>query len=235
MKKALFTICLAVLVGFIAAVGLCVKTLRLTAAETVLQKENNCIVLDAGHGGIDGGVSGCDSGVKESDINLAIVYRLKPLLEDMGFEVILTRKTEAGLYGAATDGFKKRDMAKRKEIIQDVNPALVISIHQNRYPSKNVRGGQVFYRRGDENGARFADGVQNRLNDLYAQEKVKRRKIVGADLFMLECTTAPSILVECGFMSSPLDDALLNAKGWQMKIAESISGGVMDYFALANA
>ena len=234
MKKALFAICTAVAVGFIAAVGLCVKTLRDTGVETVGQTGNNRIVLDAGHGGIDGGVSGCESGTKESELNLAIVYRLKPLLEDIGFEVILTRKTESGLYGAATDGFKKRDMAKRREIIQDVNPALVISVHQNRYSSKNVRGGQVFYRRGDENGARFAEGVQCRLNDLYAEKNVNPRKIVGAELFMLECTTAPSILVECGFLSSPLDDALLNTKGWQIRLAESIAGGVIDYFALAN-
>ncbi len=234
MKKALFAIGCAVLMGFIAAVGLCVKTLQSLGVETAFQKGNNRIVLDAGHGGIDGGVSGCTSGVNESDINLAIVYRLKPLLEDLGFEIILTRKTEAGLYGAATDGFKKRDMAKRKEIIQEINPALVISIHQNRYPSKNVRGAQVFYRRGDQEGARFAEGVQQRLNGLYAEKKVNARKVVGADLFMLECTSSPSILVECGFLSSPQDDALLNTKAWQIEIAESIAGGVIDYFALAK-
>ena len=93
--------------AFSAAVGLCVSVLNAPRAVAAMNDALR-IVLDAGHGGVDGGVVGRDTGVKESDLNLAITYKLKTALEDMGFEVFLTRKTEAGLYGTTAKGFKKR-------------------------------------------------------------------------------------------------------------------------------
>lgn len=87
-----------------------------------------CVVLDAGHGGIDGGVVGRETGVKESDVNLAVTMKLKTVLERAGFDVVLTRKTEAGLYGRGDPkGFKRRDMSKRKEIIEEAKPIVMIS------------------------------------------------------------------------------------------------------------
>ena len=95
MKKVFFTVSMAVAVFFTAAVGLCVK--ELTAPQAVAAFEDGMrIVLDAGHGGIDGGVVGRTTGIKESELNLSITYKLKAELEDMGFLVTLTRKTDAG-------------------------------------------------------------------------------------------------------------------------------------------
>ena len=234
MKKIVFAISMALVIGFTAAVGLCVKTLY--APKSVAATENELlIVLDAGHGGIDGGVTGKKTGVKESDLNLAIVYRLKSRLEDIGFEVVLTRKTEAGLYGTAGKGFKKRDMQKRKEIIQNADPALVLSIHQNLYPSKNTRGGQVFYSKKTESGKTLALILQEKINELYSEEKVKARKAVAGDFFMLECSDCPSVIVECGFLSNEADEALLSSGAWQEKLADTISGGVLRYFANLSA
>ena len=149
ISKMFISVTVAIVIGFVWAVALCVQALYSPQAVAALEAQMR-VVLDAGHGGIDGGVTGRTTGVKESDVNLTIVHCLKTELEDMGFEVILTRKTEAGLYGAATKGFKKRDMQRRKEIIEDSNPDLVISIHQNFYPTKKTRGGQVFYKKNME-------------------------------------------------------------------------------------
>ena len=231
MKRWYLTCVLAVVVLFVSAVGLCVRALFLPQAVFAGGGEPIKIVLDAGHGGIDSGVTGRTTGVKESDINLAITLRLKETLDDMGFEAVLTRKTEAGLYDTATDGFKRRDMQKRKEIVQNAHPALVISVHQNRYPSASVRGAQVFFKRGDSEGEQFAASLQEKLNALYQTERVKSRKHTPSEYFMLSCTENPSVIVECGFLSSPADEKLLLSPSWQKRIAESIASGVVAYLA----
>ena len=157
------------------------------------------VVLDAGHGGIDGGVTGKTTGIKESEINLAITLALKEELTDMGFEVILTRKTDAGLYDTTAKGFKKRDMQRRKEIIQAATPSLVISLHQNFYPSQSTRGAQVFYGGNHPKSQTLAKSLQNELNAEYAKHGVNARKIMYGEYFMLKCYGAPSVIVECGF------------------------------------
>lgn len=216
---------------FIAAMGLCVRALFAPIAASGFQDSGMRIVLDAGHGGVDGGVVGKKTGVKESDLNLEIVYILKDELVDMGFDVTLTRKTEAGLYGTATQGFKKRDMQRRKEIIDECNPALVISIHQNFYSAQKYRGGQVFYRAEHEQGERLGKVIQDGLNSLYEKENAKPRSAMCGDYFMLNCTNAPSVIVECGFLSNANDEKLLCDRTWKGKLGHAIAAGVTAYFA----
>ncbi len=229
MKKFIFAAS-ALAVGFITAVTLCVQALN---AQTVSAFSNDGmrIVVDAGHGGIDGGVTGRRTGVKESDLNLALSFALKEKLEDTGFEVELTRRTEGGLYDSTAKGFKKRDMQRRKEIIQSAEPALVISIHQNFYPSKATRGAQVFYPPKNEGAEKFALLMQSRLNGLYAEEGVKERRATMGEFFMLTCAPCPSLIVECGFLSNEQDEALLCNTVWQGRLAESAAGAVLDYYA----
>lgn len=234
MKKVFFAISMAVAVGFSAAVGLCVRALG--GAQAVAAFDGGMrIVVDAGHGGIDGGVVGRTTGVKESDLNLAISYKLKTELEDLGFEVALTRKTEAGLYGTTAKGFKKRDMQKRKEIIQEADPAMVISVHQNFYPSKNTRGGQVFYSKANEGSQRLALGLQKKLNALYGEEGARGRNAASGEFFMLECADCPSVIVECGFLSNAKDEALLTDEVWQKNLSQTLALGVLAYFADSSA
>lgn len=216
---------------FTLAVAFCLRVLQAPQAVFSQADGRIKIVLDAGHGGIDGGVVGVSSGEKESDINLAITLRLKEELEGMGFTVALTRKTEAGLYGTATKGFKRRDMEKRKEIIEEVAPSLVISVHQNFYPSKTSRGAQVFYDKNSEEGKLLAQTLQEKLNGLYQTQGVKERKIATGEYYMLQCTAYPSVIVECGFLSSPKDDVLLTSEAWQRRIAEKIAAGALAYLS----
>ena len=235
IKKSVLAVCTAVVMAFVTAVALCVQALRAPVSVFSQGQAGLKIVLDAGHGGIDGGVTGVKTGIKESDLNLQITFALKAELENLGFEVVLTRKTDTGLYGTTAKGFKKRDMEKRKEIILEEKPALVVSVHQNKYPSKAQRGAQVFYSKNSANGKKFALVLQDKLNALYAEEGVKARKATAGEFFMLNITTAPSVIVECGFLSSPLDEALLISGAWQKKLAENISEGVMAYLSDAIA
>ena len=231
MKKTFLMMTTMVLTSFITAVFLCVRALQTAESVSAFSDAKMCVVLDAGHGGIDGGVVGVKTGIKESDLNLSITFCLKDILEDMGFEVVLTRKTAAGLYGAPTKGFKKRDMQKRKEIIEETKPDFVISLHQNFFPSKSSRGGQVFYNKHDKHSDALAKTIQAQVNTLYAEEGVKARKASSGEYFMLACTTYPAVIVECGFLSSPLDDELLSSHEWQEKLSHAISAGVVEYLS----
>ena len=216
-----------------AAFYLCVSSL--SAPVSAAEEKTMKIVIDAGHGGIDGGVTGKTSGVKESDLNLAIAYLTAEKFRDAGFEIVMTRKTEEGLYGAATKGFKKRDMQKRKEIIEEARPAAVISIHQNYYPSSFSRGGQAFYYKGNECGEMLAEDIQRSLNALYGGKGVKKHVKASGDFFMLSCSEYPSALVECGFLSNAKDEALLLTDSFQSEIAQAIVSGVIAYFDEVSA
>ncbi len=234
MKKTFFAITLAMLVGFVSAVAVCIRALS-TQTVSAFSNGELRVVVDAGHGGVDGGVVGRTTGVKESDLNLAIAMEVKRALEDDGFAVTMTRKTAAGLYDTTAKGFKKRDMQKRKEIIQKAAPALVISVHQNFYPSQKTRGGQVFYSAQGEGNRRFASAVQDEINRLYEGAGVRPRKQTAAEYFMLNCYDCPSVIVECGFLSNAEDERLLTQAAWQKKLAKAITAGAIAYFAEISA
>lgn len=187
------------------------------------------IVIDAGHGGVDGGVVGTTTGAKESDINLSISRLLQRKFEEAGFLVVQTRPTEAGLYDVATAGYKRRDMEKRAEIIKKNTPAIMVSVHQNFFSQVSRRGAQVFYREDSELSKTLACLVQTSLNSM--PECVKKTSALAGDYFVLNCSDTPSVIVECGFLSNPQDEALLIGKAYQEKIAAAIASGVLSFLS----
>lgn len=218
-------VCILLAVAF--TFGICFAVLAQSAAET----RRITVVIDAGHGGVDGGVVGITSGVKESDINLALSRVLQEKLENAGLNVIQTRLTESGLYGAATAGYKRRDMAKRSEIINTSSPVLVISVHQNFFSLSSRRGAQVFFRASSERSKTLACMIQSSLNAM--PECVKRTDPLAGDYYILNCSDYPSVIVECGFLSNAEDEALLLTDGYREKIADTITAGVLSFLASA--
>lgn len=150
--------------ALILTVVTCVSVFSEADGDPVTDNLAYTIVIDAGHGGIDGGVIGTKSGVKESDLNLKVARELYGLLKENGFNVIMTRTDENGLYGDTSRGFKRRDMLARKEIINRAAPDLVVSIHMNFYSASYRRGAQVFFQKGSAAGKNFADAMQTALN-----------------------------------------------------------------------
>ena len=187
------------------------------------------IVLDAGHGGIDGGVLGGLTGVKESELNLKVVKKLEKYLINAGMSVTLTRNSDAGLYGVATSNLKKKDMQRRKEIIEDVNPDLVVSVHMNKYSLTTRRGAQVFYKQSNENSQLLAMQIQKSFNEM--QEASRECSILTGDYYILNCTQYPSVIAECGFLSNNQDELLLVTDEYQEKIAYAIFKGIVGYLA----
>lgn len=187
------------------------------------------VIVDAGHGGIDNGVVGTKTGVKESELNLSVSKKLENFLLDAGIDVVLTRNSNAGLYGIATRNLKRKDMEKRRSIIQSSNPTLVVSIHMNKYSVSSRRGAQVFYKSSDEKGKAFADCVQRQFNELSGSQR--DFSALSGDYFILNCSNVPSIIAECGFLSNENDEALLVTDEYQNEVAYTIFKGIVEYLS----
>lgn len=182
------------------------------------------VVIDAGHGGIDGGVVGIN-GEKESTFNLAYALTLGEIFQNGGFNVVYTRTTENGLYGLPTKGFKSRDMQARKKIIEQANPNLVISVHMNKFSQSTRSGPQVFYQKGKEDGKILADSLQKVFNDFTGTS----RESLAGDYYMCREIDCPSVIVECGFLSNAVDAANLATEQYKQQICNKIFSGVMLY------
>lgn len=187
------------------------------------------VVLDAGHGGIDGGVVGINTLVKESELNLMVVKKLEKYLVDAGIHVVLTRNSEAGLYGVINSSLKRKDMEKRKEIINNAKPNLVVSIHMNKYSDSTRRGAQVFYNKDNENSIALANAIQESFNSMEAC--VKKTSALNGDYYIVKCTEYPTVIAECGFLSNPEDEKLLITSEYQSDLAYSVYKGIVAYLA----
>lgn len=207
---------------------LCVRT-RAAASPS----DRFTVVIDAGHGGIDGGVSGITTGVKESELNLDIARKLKTKFDKSGAKTVMTRKTEAGLYGIYSKGFKRRDMQKRKQITLNAKADVFVSIHLNYYSSPSRRGAQVFYKIDDEKSKSLADIVQAELNG--GKECERDYTALAGDYYVLNEADCAAILCECGFLSNAEDEKLLLTDEYRAEIAEKIFNGIEKYrFSLVD-
>lgn len=188
------------------------------------------IVVDAGHGGRDNGCSG-GAGTIESDINLKIAKILKNNLETFGIKVVMTRMDGNGLYDAGVENYKQSDMNKRMEIINESNPDMVISIHQNSFSGSSQRGAQAFYQEGDKESLRFAESVQSQL---LRQLPGARSECNHGDYYILKESKLPAVLIECGYLTNPDEEILLNSSEYQDKVAYAIMCGVVKYYNLCG-
>lgn len=219
-------------ISFCLVIGLTIATQKtIQVSNTDLSSSQFVVVVDAGHGGIDPGGIGISTKVKEADLNLEIAKKLEQLLQSSGITVVMTRTDENGLYGVYTKNYKKIDMAKRKDIILEANPDVVVSVHMNRFSSSTLRGAQAFYDDGNELGEKLAQDVQTEFNNRL--EATNRAPSTG-DYFMVKCTDTASIIAECGYLSNKEDEKLLSTDEYQDKVAYAIFCGIVRYLSVPN-
>lgn len=185
------------------------------------------IVLDAGHGGRDDGCSGRLTDVKESHLNLEIVKKLQKQLQAFGFNAVLTRKGKEGLYSENVDNYKKDDMQKRADAILASNADLVVSIHQNSFPSQHQKGAQAFYLQDNQESELFAKSIQKQFLKLLPNA---RKEANFGDYYMLKIVKVPTVIVECGYLTNPEEEQLLQNSIYQDRIAYAIVCGIIEYF-----
>lgn len=190
-------------------------------------EEKVCIVLDAGHGGFDPGKIGVD-GQKEAEINLAIAEKVKGYLEANDVKVVMTRETAEGLYDEGSDNKKVQDMKRRIEIMEEAQPLVTVSIHQNSYTEEYVNGAQVFYYADSKAGEELAELLQESLRE-YLNPENQRQKKANNSYYLLKKTQVPTVIVECGFLSNVREAGLLSDEEYQDKVAWAIHMGIMRF------
>ena len=190
--------------------------------------EKGTIVLDAGHGGFDPGVSGA-SGVSERELNLILAKKLETLLAEEGYHVVQTRPTEAGLYDEDQTHKKAQDMQRRCAVIEAAQPLATISIHQNSYPDdSSVAGPQVFYYAQSKEGEHLAACIQNCMNEQLAVERPKSHK-GNESYYILKRSAGTAVIVECGFLTNPEEEKKLQNEAYQDEVVCAIRDGILQY------
>lgn len=206
---------------------------RGTAAYVMNQQEGQqeqkgqCIVVDAGHGGSDSGKVGVN-GELEKDINLQMAKKLQEVLEQEGFQVVLTRDEDRGLYDENAQNQKVQDLKNRCQLIDENNPVLTISIHQNSYTSPDVSGAQVFFYATSIEGKKLAESIQHSLVDEVDPENHRVEK-ANDTYYLLKKTSSPIVIVECGFLSNPEEAEKLTTEEYQDQIVQAIKDGILGY------
>ena len=215
----LFAIFLLVVFSFGFFAGEAVKTNATTP-------KNITVVIDAGHGGLDGGTIGAKSGIKESELNLKFAKKLTRYLENFGIDVVNTRLDENGLYEEVDDDYKLDDMKKRAEIINQSGAQILVSIHMNKFTSSGENGAQVFFEKDNEDSEKLASSIRDVLR---ANFKNARELVLEGDYYILNNTSPIGVIVECGFLSNPEEELLLQQEEYQNKMCYSIYCGIINY------
>lgn len=182
------------------------------------------LVLDAGHGGEDGGAVSL-TGAPESQINLAIVLKLRDVLGLYGVDPILLRETDVSLHDSDADTLrekKRSDLKNRVAAIEAVEGGTLLSIHQNTYPGSRYHGAHVFYAP-TESSQELAEHFQNSIKAALQPENERAVKRIPDTVYIMNHVTCPAVLIECGFLTNPEEEALLRDADYQRKLSAIIA------------
>lgn len=191
-------------------------------AENAEKSARKIFVIDAGHGSPDGGATSC-TGVLESQFNLEISVKLKDLMQLLGMNTLMIRETESSVYttGETIAQKKVSDLKERVRIVNDTDNAILISIHQNQFQDSRYRGAQVFYAP-TVGSKQMAEALQSTfISTLNPNSHRQAKKADG--VYLMQHIRCPGILIECGFLSNPEEEALLRSDEYQKKLCAVIA------------
>lgn len=205
----------------------------LSAAQNISQKADKStrktIIIDAGHGGFDGGAV-ADDGTAEKDINLAVSLKLRDFLTFYGYDVIMLRDTDCSLGdgGQTTRQKKKADIMYRYSVMQSHPDSIYLSVHQNNFSASYCHGAQMFYCKSTDGSKELAESIQSSICALQTDNK-RVIKPCTDDVFLIYNAKVTAVLIECGFLSNRDDLVNLKNEEYQMKLAFAISSGLNNY------
>lgn len=196
------------------------------------------VVIDAGHGGEDGGCVGVD-GTLEKTINLDVATRVRDILSCAGIKCVMTRTDDTMLYdiyGDLTDysGKKKMyDLKNRLRMGEEHRDAVFVSIHMNSFPQSSCEGVQIYYSPNSPESALLADTVRSSVKAYLQPKNERETKRAGTSIYILNRITRPAILAECGFLSNPNECAALNSDSYKQELALCIASAIAEYVSSA--
>lgn len=212
-------VCCFVFLLFIAALGSKAVTVMI---ENIPLSNRRCVIIDAGHGGVDGGATSC-TGVLESNINLEISLRLNDLMHLLGFKTLMIRTDDRSIHTSGNTIAQKKvsDLKERVRIANNTDNAFLISIHQNYYPQSQYYGPQVFYASGDSSRS-CAQRMQKLLVESLSPDCNRKTK-PAKNVYLMEKIAIDGVLIECGFLSNPEEESKLRNPDYQKKLCCTIA------------
>lgn len=229
-KKTIFCVLLSLLVLFVSLITIDNSDFIYTSAQI---SDVKTVIIDAGHGGFDGGAVAPD-GTVEKDINLKISNLISEMLKTAGYKVILTREADVSTDDVETDTIairKKSDLKNRLKLMKDYPDAIFVSIHLNKFTTSAARGSQVFYNGKISESKQLGECIQNSIVNLLQPENNRVNKQATSSTYLLYNATLPAVLVECGFLSNKAELELLKNENYQKKMALCCFLGITDYFS----
>lgn len=201
-----------------------------TSSKNIIQNDLPIVIIDAGHGGEDGGAVAND-GTVEKTLNLEITLKLNDVLSILGYETVLIRKTDTAIHSSGNTIRQRKisDIKNRFSIMNKYDNCLYISIHQNKFNDVSVCGAQIFYSPNNAKSKILADFIQKSISSQLQPNNKRVIKKSGTDIYLLYNATKPSVMVECGFVSNEIDLLNLKKPEYQNKMAISISFGIINY------
>lgn len=188
------------------------------------------VIIDAGHGGEDGGAE--VDGILEKDINLSIADKLADTLRLCGVHVTEIRDEDISVYDDSAQTLREKkvsDLKHRVEIVNGSENNILVSIHQNKFDNSSYSGAQVFYSSNNDKSRVLAGSIRNSVLSLLQNDNTRELKPANSDIYLLDNATVPAVIVECGFLSNDEERAKLLDSGYQSEMAYSIAMGVLEY------
>lgn len=216
------------IVGIFISVTYLASETTTAIAQMIPLERAHTVVIDAGHGGVDGGATSC-SGILESQFNLEIALRLNDLLHLLGYDTVMVRSTDISVYteGETIAAKKVSDLKKRVSLVNETENAVLISIHQNTFSDSQYSGAQVFYAPEGES-RQLAEQLQAVFfRTINPGSSRKAKKADG--IYLMEHINCTGILVECGFLSNPTEEARLRHQEYQKKLCAIIASTVGNF------
>lgn len=199
-----------------------------TSVNNAAGKKSVIVVIDAGHGGMDGGAVGT-RGTLEKDLNLDVAQKLSTALTNAGVANILTRSDDNMLTSQGASSAKNGDIRARLNITESTENAILVSIHMNKFSDPLVKGMTFYYSPNHPEGRVLAEAMKAVLVDKLQPENKRPIKEAGSSIYLLNRTTKPAVLVECGFLSNSYEEALLLSEEYRQRVADILCEALLSY------
>lgn len=239
LKYILFSLILSIILIILISVSLHLSIKKDTDVSNTesISPSRPIVIIDAGHGGEDGGAVGAN-GVYEKDLNLLIAADLKDMLSAEGIDTVMTRETDIMLYDKNVDyrGRKKRlDLTARLKIAESYEDCIFVSIHMNSFSDKKYSGLQVYYSPNHTDSKLLAESIQKNVSVHLQPENSRSVKKSGSNIFLLDRIQSPAVLIECGFISNYEECERLSSKEYRQKLTLLIFCGICEYISQDNS
>lgn len=224
LKKGLAVLVVGAALMVTGGALLHVSVQRTNSIAAAVASRGQKIIIDAGHGGFDGGaVSGS---LMEKDFNLAIAAELRDILSQKGYCILMTRESDTALSDGSGTSAKKQDMRKRRAIMEENPDAIFLSIHMNKFEDSVCKGAQVFYGAQNPRSEELAVAIQDSIKKELQPDNHRLAKQAGKSIYLLRTAAIPAVIVECGFLSNPQDADHLSQPEYRAKMANAIADGL---------